>query len=66
MASGCIGFAEYASFLLPGLRQPLFAAWPHGMHWTSVLAAGACALIVGMLYRDMRAILRTAWVLWAG
>ena len=40
--------------------------WPHGVHWTSVLAAGACALIVGMLYRDIRAILRTAWVLWAG
>jgi amino acid transporter len=66
IASGCIGFAEFASFLFPGLRLPLFGAWPNGPHWTSVLAAGACAAIVGMLYRDMRAILRTAWVLWAG
>jgi amino acid transporter len=66
IASGCIGFAEFASFLLPWLRLPIFAAWPNGPHWTSILAAGACALIVGLLYRDMRAILRTAWVLFAG
>ncbi len=66
MATGCIGFAEFASFLVPGLRQPLFAAWPNGAHWTNVLAAGAVAVIVGMLYRDIQAILRTAWVLWAG
>jgi APA family basic amino acid/polyamine antiporter len=66
MASGCIGFAEFASFLIPGLRAPIFAAWPNGPHWTNVLAAGAVVIIVGMLYRDIRAILRTAWVLWAG
>src|ERR1700728_2374960 len=66
IASGCIGFAEFASFLLPGLRLPIFAAWPNGPHWTNVLAAAACAVIVGMLYRDIRAILRTAWVLWFG
>jgi amino acid transporter len=52
--------------LFPGLRAPLIAAWPNGVHWTSVLAAGTCAVIVGLLYRDIRAILRTAWVLWAG
>ncbi|HUB17739.1 MAG TPA: APC family permease [Acidobacteriaceae bacterium] len=66
IASGCIGFAEFAAFLLPPLRAPLFTAWPAGPHWTSVFAAGACALMVGLLYRDIRAILRTAWVLWAG
>ncbi len=66
MASGCIGFAEFASFLFPGLGAPIFAAWPNGPHWTNVLAAGAVVIIVGMLYRDIRAILRTAWVLWAG
>jgi amino acid transporter len=66
IASGCIGFAEFASFLFPRLRLPVFAAWPGGIHWTSILAAAACALIVGLLYRDIRAILRTAWVLWAG
>jgi len=66
MASGCIGFAEFASVLVPGLRLPLFAAWPAGPHRTSLLAAGACVLIVAMLYQDMRAILRMAWVLWAG
>ena len=66
MASGCIGFADFASFLYPRLQHPVFAAWPGGVHWTSLLAAGTCALIVGMLYQDMRAILRVAWVLWAG
>ncbi len=66
MASGCIGFAEFASFLFPRLRLPLVSAWPSGPHWTSILAAGACAAIVVMLYQDMRAILRMAWVLWAG
>lgn len=66
MASGCIGFAEFAAFLAPKLHTPLFAAWPHGPAWTNVLAAGACVVIVVMLYRDMRAILRMAWVLWAG
>ncbi|HTV15542.1 MAG TPA: amino acid permease, partial [Acidobacteriaceae bacterium] len=34
MASGCIGFAEFASFLFPHLQLPLFAAWPHGIAWT--------------------------------
>jgi amino acid transporter len=66
IASGCIGFAEFASYLIPELRNPLIAAWPNGVHWTSVLAACTCALIVGLLYRDIRAILRTAWVLWTG
>jgi amino acid transporter len=66
MASGCIGFADFASFLFPKLQHPALAAWPGGVHWTSLLAAGTCALIVGMLYQDMRAILRMAWVLWAG
>jgi APA family basic amino acid/polyamine antiporter len=66
MASGCIGFADFASFLFPALQRPVFAAWPGGVHWTSLVAAGACAVIVAMLYRDIQAILRTAWVLWAG
>jgi len=66
IATGCIGFADFASFLFPRLQAPLIAVWPHGPHWTSILAAGACAAIVGMLYRDIQSILRTAWVLWAG
>ncbi len=66
MASGCIGFAEFASVLFPKLAHPLFAAWPDGVRWTNVLAAATCLVIVGMLYRDIRAILRMAWVLWAG
>jgi amino acid transporter len=66
IASGCIGFAEFASVLVPRLRLPVFAAWPGGVLWTNLLAAGACIAIVGMLYQNIRAILRVAWVLWAG
>jgi APA family basic amino acid/polyamine antiporter len=66
MASGCIGCAEFAAFLFPGLRTPLLTAWPHGPAWTSVLAACVCMVIVVMLYQDIRTILRMAWVLWAG
>ncbi|HEX4005845.1 MAG TPA: APC family permease [Acidobacteriaceae bacterium] len=66
IASGCIGFAEFSSYLFPSLQHPVFAIWPNGVHWTSLLAAGAVVVIIAMLYRDIQAILRTAWVLFAG
>ena len=66
IASGCIGFAAYASYLFPRLRNPLFSAWPNGIHYTSLLAASACAVIVVMLYRTCAPSCACAWVLWAG
>ncbi|HEY6446620.1 MAG TPA: APC family permease [Acidobacteriaceae bacterium] len=66
IATGCIGFAEFAAWFFPRLRLPLLAAWPAGPHRTSLLAVAAIVVIIGMLYQDIRAILRTAWVLWAG
>jgi amino acid transporter len=61
IASGCIGFAEYAAFLVPGLSGTLL-----GVQRTSFVAASICALVVLLLWRDVRRITRVAWVLWAG
>lgn len=61
IASGCIGFAEYASFLFPGLRGTIA-----GVPETSFLAAAVCLFILILLWRDVTAITRMAWILWAG
>jgi len=61
IASGCIGFAEYAAFLFPGLHAN-FIRIPR----TSFLAASVCLLLVVLLWRDVRTVSRMAWVLFAG
>ncbi len=70
IASGCIGLAQYAAYLWPSLSgtlappgsTPLLGA----IHYTSLLAAGTCVVMVGLLYRNVRTVARLAWVLWAG
>jgi len=64
IASGCIGFAQYAAFLFPALSRPVVDGF--GLHWTSLVAAGGCLLIVALLYRNVRDITRMAWVMWSG
>jgi amino acid transporter len=61
IASGCIGFAEYAVYVFPGLQ----GKWM-GIHDSSFLAAGACIFIVVLLWRDVRTVARMAGVLFAG
>lgn len=61
IASGCIGFAEYAAYVFPSLQ----ARWM-GIEYTSFLAAGTCVLIVILLWRDVSSVARMAWVLFAG
>jgi APA family basic amino acid/polyamine antiporter len=63
IASGCIGFAEYAAFLFPGLNGTL-PGLP--VRRTSLLAACVCVFIVMLLYRNLSQIARMAWVLWGG
>ncbi|WP_252263383.1 APC family permease [Paracidobacterium acidisoli] len=63
IASGCIGFAEYAAFLVPGLNG-MVPGLP--VRRTSVLAACVCLFIVMLLYRNLSQIARMAWVLWGG
>lgn len=61
VASGCIGFAEYAAFLFPKLQQHWL-----GLPRTSFLAAGICVFVVVLCWRDVRAVARMAWVLFTG
>ena len=61
IASGCIGFAEYAAFIFPGLHGTLLH-----IPRTSFLAAAVCLLLIVLLWRDVRTIARMAWVLFAG
>ena len=67
IASGCIGLAQYAAYLWPPLHGSVAASGllAH-VAWTKFVAAGTCVLIVVLLYRNVRAITRMAWVLWVG
>ena len=53
-ASGAVGLADYALFLVPSLT--------HGMQL--LLAVAVCALSTWLLYRDIRSIGRISAVLW--
>lgn len=64
IASGCIGLAQYAAFLWPALGRTV-PGLPH-LHYTSLLAAGTCLFILVLLYRNLNAVTRLAWVLWSG
>ncbi len=63
IASGCIGLAQYAAYLYPPLVSPI-ARTP--IHWTSLLAASVCALVIVLLYRGLDSITRIARVLTVG
>jgi len=67
IASGAVGLAQYASFLYPAIRHPLFR-YPLLSHLTGVtlLAIFACLLTVILLYRSLRIIEKFARVLCAG
>jgi APA family basic amino acid/polyamine antiporter len=63
IASGCIGLAQYAAYVWPALGNRVLGT---DLRFTSLLAAATCLFNVGLLYRNVRAISRMAWVLWAG
>jgi amino acid transporter len=79
MASGCIGFAAYAGYLWPGLRETLTAqhivlALP-GIGSTAIdftitrgtfVAMGTAALAIFLLYRRITVVGRLAALLWIG
>lgn len=70
IASGCIGLAAYAAYLVPALQRTLFAITLHGLHFApsrSVLVAiAACWLAVALLHRSIRSAGRIALFLGAG
>ena len=65
IASGCIGLASFLAWFWPGLESAPLAAFPW-LHYGNFAAAAACLLVTAMLYRNIRAVTRMAWVLFTG
>ncbi len=65
IASGCIGLAQYAAYLWPGLHGRVFAGHL-APRWSSLFAAAVCAGTVLLLYRGVAAMTRVAGVLVGG
>ncbi len=63
IASGCIGLADYAAYLWPELHGTVLGG---EVRLVNVLAAGTCAFAVALLYRNLAAIARIAWVMTGG
>jgi len=79
MASGCIGFAQYAGYLWPSLRTVIVShSLPLGIPgigavpveftitWGTFLAMATAGLAILLLYRRITAIARVAALLWIG
>ena len=64
IASGCLGVATFTVWLWPALAAPI-PGLPF-LHTTSLIAAFACLLVTALLYRNLNAIARTAWILFFG
>ncbi len=60
IASGCIGFSQYITFFFPNAVKPLVAAKllgvPIVVSGQTMIAMGACALALTLLYRSILAI----------
>ncbi len=65
IASGCIGLSGFLAWFWPGLDSAPFALLPQ-LHYASFAAAAACLLVTALLYRNLSAVTRLAWVLFAG
>lgn len=65
IASGCIGLSSFLAWFWPGLESAPIAALP-ALHYANFAAAAACLLVMVLLYRNLGAVTRLAWVLFAG
>jgi amino acid transporter len=65
IASGCIGLSSFLGYFWPSLDAAPIAALP-ALHYSSFAAAAACLLVTALLYRNLSAVARLAWVLFAG
>ena len=65
IASGCIGLSSFLAWFWPGLVSAPFA-WLPSVHYTNFAAAAACLLVTAMLYRNLSAVTRLAWILFVG
>jgi amino acid transporter len=66
IASGCLGFAQYASFLFPRLEHPWFAYGRIIVAPATFVAIGAVVFIVFLLYRGVLQIEKISKLLWVG
>ncbi len=66
IASGCLGFAQYASFLLPGLERPWLTYHRVLLAPATLVAIGTVAFIVFLLYRGVVQIEKISKLLWIG
>ncbi len=64
IASGCLGVAAFTAWLWPALAAPI-AGFPF-LHFTNLIAAAACLLVTALLYRNLTAVTRIAWILFFG
>ena len=65
IASGCIGLSSFLAWFWPSLENAPFAALPH-LHYANFAAAATCLLVTALLYRNLSAVTRLAWILFAG
>jgi amino acid transporter len=67
MASGAIGLAQYAGYLVPWIAAPMAASGPlHHVGRRTLVAVAVVLFSVALLSRRLRTIERMAWVLWVG
>ena len=79
IASGCVGLAQYAGYLFPGLRKvywatelpipvPFVDSLPLTVKVTpgTFVAMGCCLLATALLYRNIQSVTRRAGFLWIG
>jgi len=79
VASGCVGLAQYAGFLWPGLRKvyfsyqlPIPVPFVHTLPLTILLGPATlvamlcCMIAAALLYRNIRAVTRFSGLLWLG
>lgn len=65
IASGCIGLSSFLAWFWPALDQSPITALP-ALHFSNIAAAAACLLVMALLYRNLSAVTRLAWVMFAG
>ena len=79
IASGCVGLAQYAGYLFPGLRTvwfsyqlPIPVPLAGAFHLAIVIgpatlvAMGSCVVATALLYRNIQSVARGATWLWVG
>lgn len=65
IASGCIGLSSFLAWFWPGLEHAPLAFLPQ-LHYANFAAALTCLMVTALLYRNLSAVTRLAWVLFAG